>query len=267
VAYTVVEEEHLDTLDGIKVLILPRVLVVDEPVAQVLSDFCRRGGMLVTESECGAYGSNGLYRYPEDRFLAKLTGVRELGRRSLDGASIALTLDGQQLNLPAAQWLTPLARGGDRVLSSTNDGPIAVDLAVEQGRAVMCGAYLGDAYYAGASTRDPECAADCQDFETFVTRLVQQAGIWPTVEILASSPDGDGLVHVELGRSAERRVAFVFFDSRCETVRLRFPSGSFHGEARDLVSGEIVRMTVTSSGEECDLVRPEWGLMILVQGM
>ena len=267
VAYTVVEEEHLDALDGIKVLILPRVLVVDEPVARVLSDFCRRGGVLVTESECGAFGSNGLYRYPEDRFLARLTGVREVGRRSLDGASIALTLGGQKLNLPVAQWLTPLNRGGDKVLSSTNDGPIAVDLAVEKGRAVMCGAYLGDAYYAESLTRDPERADDCRDFETFVTGIVQRAGIFPTVEVLAATPDEARPVHVELGRCAERRMAFVFFCPRCETVRLRFPPGSFRDKARDLVSGGIVHMTVTSSGDECDLVRPEWGVMILVQEM
>jgi hypothetical protein len=59
-------------------------------------------------------------------------------------------------------------------------------------------------------------------------------------------------------------MAFVFLSETCESARIRFPIGTFYGKARDLISDQITRLTLTS-GEECDLVRPEWGLMVLVQ--
>ncbi len=265
VPYVVVEEEHLEALDGLKVLFLPRVLVVDDPVAGALSAFVRRGGTLVAESECGAFGSNGLYRYPEDRFLARLTGVRELGRRALEGSSVSLTMDGQAYTLPAVQWLTPFAQGRKSVLGTIADGPVAVDLAVDQGRVVLCGAYMGDAYYAGSSLGNETVAPYCPGFESFVAQLARQAGARPSVEQLGSTPAACRGIYVKLGRSAERRIAFVFFEDDCSSARLRFPSGTFLGRARDLVSDRLVQLTLTASGEECDLARPEWGLMVLLQ--
>jgi beta-galactosidase len=267
IPYTIVEEEHLDALDGLKVLFLPRVLVVDEAVAEALNGFVRRGGVLVAESECGAYGSNGLYRYPEDRFLAQLTGVREVGRRALPGSSVALTLDGQAFDLPAAQWLTPLHAGRGSVLASNDDGPLAIDLAVGEGRVLMCGAYMGDAYYAGSFLGNPEYAPHCRDFEAFVAQVARRAGAQPAGEVLGATPDDMGAVHVKMGRSGDRRVVFVFFSDQCASVRLRFPAGTFRARARDIISGESVPMIPASRGEEYHLDCPEWGVMALVHDL
>jgi len=265
VPYTVIEEEHLDELAGLKVLFLPRLAVVDDACAQALAEFVRQGGVLVAETECGEFGSNGLYRYPQDRFLAELTGVYELGRRTRSGTTISLTFDGQAYNLPAAQWLTPFYSGGDTVLGSIADGPLAVDVAVGSGRVIFCGSYLGDAYYAGASLGNAELAPHCGDFERFVSRIARHAGARPAVEVFDSAlARGEG-VHVKMGRSGERRMAFVFFGEGCQSVRLRFPRGTFLGKARDLISGSAVQLTVTMGGEEADFTRPEWGLMVLVQ--
>ena len=224
----------------------------------------RRGGVLVTESECGAYGSNGLYRYPEDRFLAKLTGIREIGRRALGEDALTVALGGHALHLPATQWLTPFHAGGDTVLGTSTEGPLAVERAVGQGRVLMCGTYMGDAYYAGArgnATYTPYLA----DFQEFLRGIVRLAGIRPAVELLEATPPGCGSIYVRVGRSEERRMAYVFFHDDCQAARLRFPAGSFVGKARDLISDQVVRLTLTSGGEECDLMRPEWGLMVLIQ--
>jgi beta-galactosidase len=264
IPYTIVEEEHLEALEGLRVLFLPRVLVVDEAVATALEDFVRDGGVLVAESECGAYGSNGLYRYPADRFLAQLTGVREVGRRTLPGSSVTVTLDGQSLSLPAAQWLTPLHAGRGAVLASNSDGPLAIELGVGQGKVLMCGAYLGDAYYAGSALEDPEYAPYCRDFEAFVARVARRSGVEPAAEVLSATPDRAGAVHVKMGRCGDQRVVFVFFHDRCASVRLRFPLGTFRTRARDLISGEPVAQIAASRGEEYYLECPEWGVMLLV---
>jgi hypothetical protein len=197
--------------------------------------------------------------------VAELTGVRELGRRMRNGAAISLTFDGQAYELPAAQWLTPFDSGGDSVLGSISDGPLAVDLAVGKGRVILCGGYLGDAYYDGASLGNAEFGPHCGDFERFVARLARRAGARPTVEVFDSALASGGRVHIKLGRSGERRVCFVFFGEGCQSARLRFPSGTFLGKARDLISGGSVHLTVTMGGEEVDVTRPEWGLMVLVQ--
>ena len=265
IPFTVVEEEHLEALDGIDVLLMPRVLVVDDPVADALSAFVRRGGTLVAESECGAFGSNGLYRYPEDRFLTRLTGVRELGRRLLDGHSISLSFGEQALTLPATQWLTPFAQGRRAVLGAVPDGPIGVDLEVSKGRVILCGTYVGDAYYAGSATGDPDYAPFCADFEAFLRTIARQAGIQPSAQILGKTPAECDAVQVKVGRSGSRRMAFVLFGENCASIRLRFPRGTFIRQARDLISGQVVEMTATATGEECDLARPAWGLMVLVQ--
>ncbi|MBN1640878.1 MAG: beta-galactosidase [Anaerolineae bacterium] len=263
VPYTVVEEEHLACLDGLDVLFMPRVLVIDEPQAEALSAFVRRGGVLVAESECGAYGSNGLYRYPEDRFLAQLTGIREIGRRTLDQSSVRFVLGRRAYDLPVAQWLTPLHAGRDTVLATGADGPLAVEHLVDRGRVLLCGTYMGDAYHVGQAG-DPAYAPHSADFEAFLQQIVRGAGVRPAVEVLSTTPAGSGMIHATMGRSEERRMAFVFFDEACESARLRFPSGAFYGKARDLISDQVLRLTHTSGGEECDLVRPEWGFMVLV---
>jgi beta-galactosidase len=264
IPYTIVEEEHLDALDGLKVLFMPRTVVVDEAAAEALSAFVQRGGVLVAESECGAYGSNGLYRYPEDRFLAKLTGIHEIGRRALDGDSLTVAMGGRALHLPATQWLTPFHAGGDTVLGTSTEGPLAVERGVGQGRVVLCGTYMGDAYYAGARG-DATYAPFASHFQAFLRTIVRQAGIRPVVELLEAAPPDCGSIYVQVGRSEERRMAYVFFHDECQEARLRFPAGSFLGKARDLISDQVVHFTLTSGGEECDLMRPEWGLMVLIQ--
>jgi len=264
IPYTIVEEAHLEALDGLKVLLMPRTIVVDDATAEALSAFVQRGGVLLAESECGAYDSNGLHRYPEDRFLAQLTGIREIGRRALEGNSVSLAIGRRALQLPAAQWLTPLHAGGDAVLCTSAEGPLAVERAVGQGRVLLCGTYLGDAYYAGARG-DATYAPFVADFHAFLGHIVRQAGAPSVVEVLETTPEGSGSAYVQVGRSEERRMAYVFFHDGCQEARLRFPAGTFVGKARDLISDQVVRFTLTSGGEECDLIRPEWGLMVLIQ--
>ncbi|TVQ19254.1 MAG: beta-galactosidase, partial [Spirochaetaceae bacterium] len=82
IPYTIVEEDHTAALDALSVLFMPRAIVVEPHQADAIDRFVERGGTLVTESETGAFGANGLYRYQDERFLARY-GIVEQGRRPL----------------------------------------------------------------------------------------------------------------------------------------------------------------------------------------
>ena len=198
IPYTIVEEEHLESLDEIDVLFMPRSLVIDAEQADALGDWLESGGTLVAEAECGAFGRNGLYRYAEDRFLADLTGIADVGRRTLVGNAVNVSVASQDLQLPAKQWLTPFGAGAGQVLSETADGPLFVRVPVGEGQVILCGAIMGDAYFEAppALTRPMHLR---RDFESFVAALVQQAGVELPAEVV--SPEGLAArdVHVRTG--------------------------------------------------------------------
>ena len=276
IPYAVVEEAHLAALRGMKILFMPRTLVVDDATAGALEKFVRGGGTLVAESECGAFGSNGLYRYPADRFTARLAGIREVGRRSLPGETIRAALDGRELSLGVAQWLTPWTkgRGGTRALSQVADGAAIAEVPLGKGKLVLCGAYLGEAYLARWTA----------DFEVFIDRLVRGAGWRPQVQVLSPRPDKDSFVYTKFGDSCGRRVAFVFFPPGRDEAALGFRKGFWDGHARgqgpgarrgkgparggapavrDIISGRKVVMEAAPDGHRCRLPAGAWRFAVL----
>jgi len=262
IPYLVVEEEHLDALSGLKVLFLPRTLVVDEPAAGALAAFVKAGGTLVCESECGAFNSQGLYQYPEDRFTSRLSGLREVGRRNLPADSVGVQIAGRELRLGVTQWLTPWQRGKGQVLADGADGalvvevPVGADGYIRQGKLVLCGAYLGDAYLQNWTA----------GFEDFVELVVRSAGWQPEIEVLSPRPEKDSFVYVKSGTAAGKKVVFVFFPVGCQVAHLRFRPGFFQqGQTRDLISGAEVTLAETAVGQECTLKSPEWRLAVLVE--
>jgi beta-galactosidase len=264
IPFTIVEEEHLHVLDELDVLFMPRAIVMDEPQAQALGAWVRAGGTLVCESECGAFGRNGLYRYPEERAVTEWTGVAEIGRRTLAGDSVAVTWQGRTLALPAKQWLTPLGRGVGEVWGETDDGPLFVAVPVGQGCVLFCGAYLGDAYFQGSSDPTSAYAPYSDDFEAFVAGVVERAGVSLPVEIVAPEGRASADVHVRTGHSEGRPLAFVFYE-RANQVTLRFPPGSWTGAVRDLISGAPVAVQETDEAQICRVGPSPWGLSVLVE--
>lgn len=255
IPYTVVEEEHLNTLSGLKILFLPRTIVVDEVTEKALARFVEEGGTLFCESECGAFNSQGFYRYPADRFTSRLSGIRELGRRSLKADSIKVKLDGHEFNLGVAQWLTPWQKGKGSVLSDNQDGSLMVEVPVGKGKLILCGAYLGDAYLRNWT----------DDFERFTELLVLRAGWKPQIQVLSPSPDENSFVYIKSGESAGKKIVFVFFPEDHDEVCLRFSQGFFSGNiAKDLISDKDIAILNTGSGQECSLNAPSWRFSVLV---
>lgn len=233
IPYLVVEERHLEVLDGLRILFLPRFLVMDAEMEERLGAFVRNGGVLFCESECGAFSGTGFYRYPADRFFAGVTGRAETGRRHLEQERIPCRIGERRATLFAAQWATPLESG-------ERDGLI-VELPVGKGRIVHCGTCLGERY---ERKRYP-------DFEEFLEDQVRRAGVKAEVEILSPAPDGDSFFHIKYGDSEYGKILFLFFPDNAEEAELRLPRDFFpSGGAVDLISGGGVRLI-----EEGDTVR------------
>ncbi|MCK5557434.1 MAG: beta-galactosidase trimerization domain-containing protein, partial [Candidatus Hydrogenedentes bacterium] len=256
IPFLVVEEEHLDALSGLKILFLPRTIVTDERTEKALAAFVSEGGTLVCESECGAYNPQGLYRYPADRFTSRASGIREVGRRKLDGDSIKAKIGGYDLNLRVTQWLTPWQRGEGEVLADGEGGALMVEVPVGKGKLILCGAYLGDAYLQNWTA----------DFEKFVELLVRQAGWEPDIEALSPIPEGDSFVYVKSGDSAGKKVVFVFLPAGGDAVHLRFRRNFFPaGRAKDLISGKDIVVSDAGSWQECTFDATEWRFSVLVE--
>jgi len=283
VPYLVVEEEHLDALEGLKILFLPRALVLGDDTVRALEAFAERGGTLVVESECGAFTPEGVYRYADERPFVGLTGVREIGRRTLTSDTVDCDLEGVAVSLGLAQWTTPYDAGQARVLASCVDGPLVVEAPAGKGRIVCCGSYPGEAY----------CKSFHPGFEALVKWAVQSAAqhgghpsaggadvspatpsteAWPTmmgpVEIVSPQPDAGSFLYVKHGSSRGRRILFVFFDERHESAELRFPADFFGAPSvTDLISKTRYTTVADDQGRTAlQIGKPEWRFAVLVEG-
>jgi len=256
IPYLIVEEEHLDVISDLKIVFLPRTIVTSKATERVLEAFLMEGGTIVCESECGAFNPQGLYRYPEDRFTARLSGIRELGRRNLKTGLIKVVVDGQELNLDASQWLTPWQRGSGEVLAKNEDGALIAEVPVGKGKMILCGTYLGDAYLQNWNV----------DFENFIDLLVCKAGWKPQIRVLSSFPGKNSFVYIKSGESGGKKVVFLFFPKGKNAVRLRFEANFFpRGQAKDLITGEDISFPNTSKDQEVVLHIPECRLSILTE--
>ena len=224
------------TSTGSSVLFLPRAVVMSEATERGSRSSCASGGTLVCESECGAFTPAGIYRYPEDRFTARLAGVAELGRRTLDGAPLEVRAGAERFALEGEQWLTPM-RGGE-ALATAACGPVVVSAAAGQGRVIFCGSYLGGPYLGGGG----------RDFERFVAWACDAHAPRP-FRALEPEPGPSGFVHIVAGRGAKGRVVFVFPAAGTSIADVWFREGFWKGRGlRDALSGAAVALTPHESG-------------------
>ncbi|MBN2048560.1 MAG: beta-galactosidase [Anaerolineaceae bacterium] len=231
IPFRVVEEEHLDALEGLKVLFLPRVLVVDEHVAAKLQAWVEQGGTLVTESECGAFDSVGIYRYPEDRFTARMTGVKEVGRRNVKNERVSASLNGKTFDLGITQWMTPWETAKGEVLCADKDGALALKVPVGQGQVILGGAYFGQPYFEQWSP----------GFEDFVRAICLDAGYEPQIVVVDGTVAEKSFFYLKHGMADGKRMLFVFFPKDQDQVTLRFADGFLTGsQLHDLITGKVV---------------------------
>jgi beta-galactosidase len=261
VPYTIVEEDHLDVLSQLKLLYMPRVLVLNDRQEKALVDFVERGGTIVTESELGAFGENGVYRYPEERVFAE-HGLVEVGRRPLVGDSVEVTLelDGarRSYTLPAAQWTTPVSE----------DGLVTVK-RIGAGRVIALGTYVAEACFTVGQNGGVE------EFERLLVDLAEECGVSRSLVVgfggtaTAGSSDAPHL-HVRTGVSNGTPVCFVVSEAPERDVTLTFAGEAWQAAAReglhDLISGAklVAAARDGEAGVAVVLPRSDWGVYVLV---
>ncbi len=260
--YRVLEDSRVtpDTLIGLDLLFLPRGTALPHDLEAPLADWIHQGGTLVTESECGAFGPEGLYRYPEDRFLNRLCGLTEVGRRALDPAAIRPRLEGTDAHVLFAQWLTPLRLPeGATSLADHPDGSLLAEVPVGEGRVIALGGYASDAY--------TDASGGDTGFEAFVGWTAERAGVIPGVQVLSPAPESDAFVHLRTGTAQGRRLTFVFASPRIREVWLGFaPGGLQGGPLRDLRTGEEATPTpAEDGGHQLHLTIPDIGFAVLAE--
>ncbi|MFA4838262.1 MAG: beta-galactosidase [Candidatus Neomarinimicrobiota bacterium] len=252
IPYIVVEEEHLDVLTDLKILFLPRTIVTDGATEKALENFVKEGGTLFCESECGAFSPQGFYRYPEERFIARLSGIHEIGRRSLNDNCFTVKIDGKELNLRATQWLTPYSNDKGQILADSDDGPLMVEVPIGKGKLILCGTYPGDADWTIG-------------FDNFLELMISRSGWQPETEILSPCPTKESFFYIKCGRSGDKKVVFVFFPPDRDKVHLRFKDSFFSGmHVMDIISDREINLKKNESGQECILTVPKWRFSVLV---
>lgn len=275
IPYRIIEEDHLDELSELSLLVMPRSLVMDQHQSDALGAFVKNGGTLVVESESGAFGSSGIYRYPEDRFLAGLGDISEVGRRPLPADAVPVAIDlgqGEETYfLPAAQWCTPY-----------ENGALSQVVSVGSGRVVALGLYSSEAYYAGQRFGDSRYAASAGEYERLLLDLADSTSCTAPASIRETGPD-QPLAHVRTGDADGQPVIFVVTDQggRALTLEIRDPSlaKTLGNGVVDLISttqlfvepgqeSDVPRSDSASSGGTARIVLPPspWGVHVLTAG-
>jgi beta-galactosidase len=254
--FRIIEEEHLDELANLKILFMPRTIVLPASAEAALEKFVRNGGTLVCESECGAFNPAGIYSYPEDRFISRLTGVTELGRRTLNSNTVTANIDGTSLELPVNQWATPLNAAGCNVLANSPYGPIVVEKNVGKGKVVLCGSYLGNGYMDDRR----------ESFELFVSSLVNRAGCRRDVTVISPQKTRDVFVYIRCGSSNGHPIVFVFFPENICEATIEFRQDFFRdGSVTDIISGKTFNLAKSANGKTCTLKSSEIGIAVLTE--
>lgn len=258
IPFTLVEEEHLEALKGLRVLYLPRSTALSDKTKAALLAFAQDGGTLVVESECGAFSDTGFYAYPEDRFLAQAAGLREVGRRQLPDNKWVVQLDGKPVTMNVLQWLTPLVDAPRlHAHAVDNDGALLATAPLGKGKVVYCASYPAEAYRLKFNA----------GFEDYLEWAARAAGWSPEVEVVAPATTAESFLYVKYGFADGCRVLFVFFDPSHTEARLRFRPGFFRSSTlMDLITNETHRLT-GDPGQTAELVlsKPAWRFAVLVE--
>ena len=257
IPYKVVEENHLASLQGLKILFMPRILVTSDNLSDALTRFVADGGTIVCESETGAFTPEGFYRYPEERFLFNLIGLEEIGRRDVPASFLTINIGTKTIEVQAAQWLTPIKGSKPhRVLSQHVDDAIVAEFTYGKGKIMYFGSYLGKAY---SDTWSP-------GFEDLISYACNLAGVKDFVEVISPRPTKTEFLYVKHGLANGKRILFLFYPENCTTALLRLNSvSSCSGKFEDLFSGKIIMAKQDAMGWLLSVEATSYHLSVLAE--
>lgn len=233
IPYTVVEEEHLDALKGIKLLFLPRVVVMDDELAKQLKRFVNDGGVLVADCESGAWDSQGIYRYPGERWLDEIVDGREKGRRNLPENPVRVRVGGKSFKLSPHEYSSPWVLNHSEIQAKNDDGILIADTVAGKGRVITWGTYFANAY---DEDWNPE-------FEDYLVALAESAGVRAPAEALDKSrKNRQDFVLCKSGLSGDAKLLFVFLPPGCTRAQIRLSPDFIEslGTVRELLEDKTV---------------------------
>ena len=201
--YEIVEARHLDVLDKLDVLVMPWSLILPKQTRQAIVKFLKRGGRILVEAECDAFDEQAIYRHPNKRPFAKALGVHDLGRRELeDNATLAIELGQQHIDLPIANFATPLkVPPGTKVLAvDEHDQPLMVRRKIGQGAAYILGSFAGKAYF---NERN-------EQLEILIQHICDDASVKLDIDVQAN--DGMDDLTWRLGKSGKQNMLWLIND-------------------------------------------------------
>lgn len=245
--YEVLDPDHLDRLDDLRLLVLPWPLAVPGHALAAVRAWVERGGRLVTEADLHAFDDEAFYREPGERTAAAALGIRSRGRRALPATgTLEVDLDGRTYALPAAGWVEEYDPAGARVAARHDGRAVAVERQVGAGSVLSIGTFPAVA----------GLGAPADDTLAFVRRLVAGAGIEPSVRVR----DTDGTtVQWRRGTSGDRQLLFLVGPPSAElVVDLREGASEEVAELDELV-GARVRL----DGDTLRVTLSEWGVAVL----
>jgi beta-galactosidase len=248
VPYDVLDSEHLEGLDGLRLLFMPWPLVVVPAAAERIAVWVERGGTLVVESELGAYDERGFYHYPAERDLAKRLGVRSLGRRTIKQPQFVVRVGAVSYSLGPATWVEAFDPGDGVALAKVGDEVVATMAKRGNGTVISIGTFLGLAY-----SRERN-----HQFEDFLRLIADDSGALS--EMVSSDLDGDHL-QWRLGCADAQRLLFMTTSAGPIEGTFRAPAnilapgdelieliGGARAEVKRSDGENIVRLSVPSHG-------------------
>ena len=268
IPFRVIEEEHLQHLENLKILFLPRTSALSNKATETLTDFVKNGGTLVCECESGAWDDKGIFKYSDERFTALMGGVADIGRRDLPGnpakdsaAEISASIGKQILKLRASQWVSPapLAPKAELIAGTDSEALIQI-IPVGEGKLVLTGLYLGNEY-------EKEWYKNFQDY---IKTLILDSGTGSEVPVIKKkTPESkNSFIYIKSGKSKGKRVCFIFFPEDENKTEIIFPQGYWkNNEIKNIINEkEIIHSEQLSSGEiSINVDGGEWGIAILTE--
>jgi hypothetical protein len=167
-------------------------------------------------------------------------------------------VDQQTLALGIKQWITPWERNAvQNIWADHADGALVSEVPVGEGRLILCGCYLGDAYQ----------EKNTPDFEHFLRACVFSSGWRPKIKVRLENGAPESCFYIKSGTSGGRRLIFVFFPPNTDSLTLQFGKGFLPEPAMmDLISDQKLPVKENGEGEELTLACPAWRFAVLVAG-
>lgn len=169
VPYRVLDADALDGLERLRVLLIPWPLALPASAISRIAAWVRDGGILISESEYGAYDDESFYRAPDLRSAELQLDFLSRGRRPLAG-ELPLAVTQSSLRLGGSEWLEDL-RGPDGSEGNVLDYPLG------SGRVVMFGSFPGIAFARGAGQLDAFVDEICGQVDNVLTLRGAQQGV------------------------------------------------------------------------------------------